>query len=41
VVHGLRVADASVMRTAIHGHTHAYSTVIGSNAVELTMGGTT
>jgi choline dehydrogenase len=34
-VHGLRVADASVMPTAIRGHTHAPSMVIGAKAVDL------
>jgi choline dehydrogenase-like flavoprotein len=40
-VHGLRVADASVMPTAIRGHTHAASMVIGAKAVELISGSTT
>jgi choline dehydrogenase-like flavoprotein len=34
-VHGLRVADASVMPTTIRGHTHAPSMVIGAKAVDL------
>jgi choline dehydrogenase len=34
-VHGLRIADASVMPTQIRGHTHAPSMVIGAKAVEL------
>jgi choline dehydrogenase len=34
-VHGLRVADASVMPTIIRGHTHAPSTVIGAKAADL------
>jgi choline dehydrogenase len=34
-VHGLRIADASVMPSAIRGHTHAPSMVIGAKAVEL------
>jgi choline dehydrogenase len=40
-VHGLRVADASVMPTAIRGHTHAPSMVIGAKAVELIAGSAT
>ena len=34
-VHGLRVADASVMPTTIRGHTHAPSMLIGAKAVDL------
>jgi choline dehydrogenase-like flavoprotein len=34
-VHGLRVADASVMPTIIRGHTHAPSMVIGAKAADL------
>lgn len=34
-VHGLRVADASVMPTIIRGHTHAPSVLIGEKAAEL------
>jgi choline dehydrogenase len=34
-VRGLRIADASVMPSAIRGHTHAPSMVIGAKAVEL------
>ena len=34
-VHGLRVADASVMPTIIRGHTHAPSVLIGEKAADL------
>jgi choline dehydrogenase len=34
-VHGLRVADASVMPTIIRGHTHAPTMVIGAKAADL------
>jgi choline dehydrogenase-like flavoprotein len=34
-VHGLRVADASVMPTIIRGHTHAPSVLIGDKAADL------
>jgi choline dehydrogenase len=34
-VHGLRVADASVMPTAIRGQTHAPSVLIGAKAADL------
>jgi choline dehydrogenase-like flavoprotein len=34
-VHGLRVADASVMPSIIRGHTHAPVVVIGEKAAEL------
>jgi choline dehydrogenase-like flavoprotein len=34
-VHGLRIADASVMPTIIRGHTHAPVVVIGEKAAEL------
>jgi choline dehydrogenase-like flavoprotein len=34
-VHGLRVADASVMPTLIRGHTHAPSVLIGEKAADL------
>jgi choline dehydrogenase len=37
-VHGLRVADASVMPTIIRGHTHAPSMVIGAKAADLITG---
>lgn len=37
-VHGLRVADASIMPTIIRGHTHAPSVVIGERAVDLIHG---
>lgn len=37
-VHGLRVADASVMPTIIRGHTHAPSIVIGAKAADLIAG---
>ena len=34
-VHGLRVADASVMPTIIRGHTHAPVVLIGEKAADL------
>ena len=34
-VRGLRVADASVIPTAIRGHTHAPSLLIGAKAADL------
>ena len=34
-MHGLRVADASVMPSIIRGHTHAPVVVIGEKAAEL------
>jgi choline dehydrogenase-like flavoprotein len=37
-VHGLRVADASVMPTIIRGHTHAPSIVIGAKAADFIAG---
>lgn len=37
-VHGLRVADASVMPSIIRGHTHAPSVVIGAKAADLIAG---
>ncbi len=37
-VHGLRVADASVMPTIIRGHTHAPAVVIGEKAADLIAG---
>lgn len=38
-VHGLRVADASVMPTIIRGHTHAPAVVIGEKASDLIAAG--
>jgi choline dehydrogenase-like flavoprotein len=38
-VHGLRVADASVMPSIIRGHTHAPVVVIGEKAAELIVAG--
>ncbi|MGV1087667.1 MAG: GMC family oxidoreductase [Mycobacterium sp.] len=38
-VHGLRVADASVMPAIIRGHTHAPSVVIGEKAADLITAG--
>jgi choline dehydrogenase-like flavoprotein len=38
-VDGLRVADASVMPTLIHGHTHAPSVLVGEKAADLIRGG--
>ena len=38
-VHGLRVADASVMPTIIRGHTHAPVVVIGEKAADLIAAG--
>jgi choline dehydrogenase-like flavoprotein len=40
-VHGLRVADASVMPSIIRGHTHAPVVVIGEKAAELIAAGAT
>ena len=37
-VHGLRIADASVMPTIIRGHTHAPSIVIGAKAADFIAG---
>ena len=34
-VEGVRVADASIMPTIIHGHTNAASIVIGERAADL------
>jgi choline dehydrogenase-like flavoprotein len=33
-VHGLRVADTSVMPTTIRGHTHAPAVLIGEKAAD-------
>jgi choline dehydrogenase-like flavoprotein len=38
-VHGLRVADTSVMPTIIRGHTHAPAVVIGEKAADLIAAG--
>lgn len=38
-VHGLRVADASVMPTIVRGHTHAPAVVIGEKAADLIAAG--
>ena len=38
-VHGLRVADASVMPSIIRGHTHAPTVVIGEKAADLITSG--
>ena len=40
-VHGLRVADASVMPAIIRGHTHAPSVLIGEKAADLIRSATT
>jgi choline dehydrogenase-like flavoprotein len=38
-VHGLRVADASVMPAIVRGHTHAPVVVIGEKAADLISAG--
>ena len=38
-VHGLRVADASVMPSIVRGHTHAPAVVIGEKAADLIAAG--
>jgi choline dehydrogenase len=38
-VHGLRVADASVMPAIVRGHTHAPAVIIGEKAADLIAAG--